>query len=1498
MSIRFINEDLDPNKQTNYYDGQQLDVDDMEQLQIFLNRKIERAVENIALNGVVDGLEVTSDTTMAEPFEFPTVAQPSTNPDLQNFRDFPEDVLDTADVRMYQVFLAQTNNIQRIDLKLQIIEGAGASTLVVELVELTVPTNPQSDLSLNTLYIKQFASEEIPSTTTDGRLVIDVSSENENQGITVTPGNYYAIQLRFIRETNSQDQLRVFHSNTAQTASADPDSELGAHFYINGDFQQGIFTEDAELVQPLLYHRVYTSAVQVSAGEAYFKGEHIKVPTAQRYLSLADRRNIEDSTEFANYVVIKFVLDSTDPENHPRTNNPVDSRYEDTFEVDVWTQTEWDIEVAKEYEDREWLLLAAVTDRNTVPFSERFELSIDQLTNLAYNDWLNPCISSPSLAALQIKAARPDDFIFYVDNIPAEVPLLNDDNEQVYSQLGAPLVDRVVRVFLILYLDGGTNTRRFEMALNTSTSTTPPFNSYFVTITDPEGELIPGLANFAFDQTELTPNTFYNYVAETERGRFIFIQDYNTQVRTPHPSTGILSLTRERMFEVNLNAGVLTAVINEDLHLGDEIVPYGSVGQRVIGMESILQVDEAPGRNGTTASQTITPITDSLAASNNFMFEPLPMCFEETGDLVLDTSTSVADAVAVDDIVIKIDGVPITYSGTEGPERGGTGAPHTVSGRILFSDNAAERLQQMQDLSTSLGIDPPVDENDYENYVGLRVTVRDSTGRDNSQQSLTALTHIDPDCTDPNNRCLVYRVIAMGRGTGSEAGFSTGERGYVYFENRIGKDIVGAPLEFTYTPFGASILDVREIETLTAGQTTVAEGTGEQWFGERDIVYATSSAGLALSEVGIHPSTGQVFWNDHDENLLFTALDVTATIEYFHLDEVFAVINYYYTRHTPWGTANDCAIVNEDVAIQDAIAQEWVMIRVNGNPTYTVGATTVDLTDPATFVAMHPGLPSQDQSLLPADKISLNPELGRIVFGADIKPDPGDEVTITYYHLRPIVTCATNALGVAYDSRFDFNLDGRVDETDLNEFQAAFGSSVGDTNYSTKYDFNNDGVVDNDDFNEFLVHFGTVASGEPSFREATESRLNSLLVFLDENPLRRLNVVRAVSEAPTTQFPLGRTVLFFDSQTPVLETGTYVVMFGYAVALALGINSVTVTTTQPVTANTNREVIEVFNEDDTADTRQVIDVASVVRDTGTAEVYDNTITFSPSITESGTWIVRTLWQSSGVGIVKKVDPIVTLSYENKHRRIFGPFKMTYNNTDFESDGTALTIRFADGEATMADGSADPSGLHLDGVPMENMRFSILLFVPVGDNKTGVWRWHHYIPSASDQGIRLEFNEFLATGSRFRGKNGVPVLQPFGVGQYQVDLRPKFAGGDIENDLSNVVVIRDDQIPNKPPIHNHTSDEEGGIVTSDDVLFEDPEARFTTGDVTDVVYQLQDNLQQQLNALTAQLADLQLDASQIIVSHPCLDAPSGSLTLADAINQIIDKIAWDQLDDCP
>jgi len=1478
MSIRLINDNLDPDKQPNFYDGQQLNVDDLEQLQGYVNEKNERAVENLGFDGVtrLDGLRVEADEIMVEPFAFPEVPQSSANTSLQNYRDFPEDSTDTSETKIYQVFKAETDNLQRLDLKLQLLNTAGDSVLQIELLDLTVPTNPLSSLS-NSLFSQQFSASDIPSSSSDGRLIIDVSNQNDGQGISLDVNSHYAVLIRFIKESGSQDQLRVYHSNVSETDLIS--SDFYAQFLVSGVYQQGLYNTSAVLVNMVIYHKVYTSAVKVGTGAAYFKGQPIKVQTEQRFLSLADCRNATSTNDHQNYVAIKFVLDSTDPELHPRTNNSVDTRFEDVFEIKVFDETEWGVEVAKERDDQEWFLLASVVDRNVISFSDNFHFSVNERTNLAFNDWLNPCVVTPSLGALNLQTSRPDDFIFFIDNVPTEFPSTDDDGNQEYDSLGQPLTDTLAQVFLILYLDGGTNVQSFELASLSSTPTTPPFSSFYVTITDPEGTVIPGLANYVYDLDEIAPNTFYNYKVVTSRGRSVFIQDYNTQIRTPHPDTGILSLTRDRAFDIRLNSGDITAIINEDLRLGDPIVEYGNVGQVVTGYNSIIQVDEVPGKVGNAASSAINTIADTLLAASFFKFEPLPMCFED-GTLIGGNATDVTAAASADDIVIKIDGVPINWSGTEGPEKGGTGAPHVIEGRILFSTDPVQRQQQIDDLAISLEIagSAPFSISDL---AAMKVTVRDDTGRDNSQQSIVAIT-------EWTGTELVYRVIAMGKGAGSPAGFATGEIGYLYFQNRVAKDVADVPLRFTYTPFGSSILDVRDIEPQ------------EQWFGEREIVYALSSATVSNEEVGIDPITGQVFFNDvsptnggpDDLDLIFTQLGLSATIEYFQLDQQYEVVQYYQTRLFSWGDSSSCAIINEDVSVKNAITAGDIVVKVNGLAIFN----GIDLSNALNVVA------SIDEELLDPDQMMLDPFLGKIVFGDNIRPDPSvDVVTITYYYHKPITTCAASALGSVYDVRYDFNVDGRIDETDLNLFLAAYGSSTGDPSYNVQFDFNSDGSVDSNDYDEFLAHFGTVVAGSPLFEDATAARLGSILVLQNDNPLERLQVVRAVSTGPSTEYPLGRTVLFFDSNTPVLNTGSYQVLFGFAATLVTGTNEVVITTSEPIASSVSIDRVEIYQIDDTSDIREVIDIASVSRDDGGTTVYDNTVTFVPSITTTDEYIIRTLWQSEGVAVTNRNELIKPVQYEEKDRRVFGPFKMDFNSSDFAKDGSSIVMRLSTNpEATMADGSVDSTGLHLDGVPITSMRFSILLFVPINDIKVDIWRWHHLVPASTDQGIKLEFNDALSLDTRYKGKNGVPVLQPFGMSTNQVDLRPKYAGGDVENDLSNIVVVRDDFLPSKSLQHNHTSTEEGGVLTSDNITFEDPEARFDNGSVTDVIYELHDDTTTSLNAILAQLATLSLNASQVVfddTSRGCFGTPSGSINLQDAIYRILDFIAWDELGSC-
>jgi hypothetical protein len=277
-----------------------------------------------------------------------------------------------------------------------------------------------------------------------------------------------------------------------------------------------------------------------------------------------------------------------------------------------------------------------------------------------------------------------------------------------------------------------------------------------------------------------------------------------------------------------------------------------------------------------------------------------------------------------------------------------------------------------------------------------------------------------------------------------------------------------------------------------------------------------------------------------------------------------------------------------------------------------------------------------------------------------------------------------------------------------------------------------------------------------------------------------------------------------------------------------------------------------------------------------------------------------LWRARGLAIANSNEYINSVMYEDKYRQRFGPFKMTHKGADFEADGTSMIVRFDStaGETKYVDGSNDSLGLHICGESIYNMRFTAFLLVPSPSNSNvmEIWRWHHIVPNSVDGGIRLEFGEFLSMDSRYRGRGNVPVLQPFGVAQSQVALKPEYAGGNIKNDLSNLIIIRDDMTPNYALIHTHTSDEQGGVVTSKEIAFYDPEARFYVGNTTDVIYQIHDQLVSDVERLDATIRGMQFDTTQIM-HHDHLSqfsSVSGILPLSEVINQIIDFIAWDRL----
>lgn len=1447
------------NKLTNFYNGQRLDVDDLERDQDYFNCKIERAMEDVSLDGVsrVTGLQVSLDSVMAEPFDFPTVINAGTpTSDFKNFQTLP---LSGTLTQAYQVFKAETNNVQRIDLKVQHIAGTGDSFLSVEIRKLQTPNDPLSSITDDKIFSALIPENELPTEGSDGLLVIDTSGENTNTGITLVQGNYYALFISFTSESSSTDQLRLFHSNSENTIS---DENLHAWFFVDGKFQQGLFNEEAILQKFVLYHKIYTDAVKVNSGRAYKNGKPILVSEDEhRFLSLVDRNPPEQLSEHSNFVAIRYKQQFGDPEQHPRTKNNVNTTAADITEVKVFTKAEWDIEKAKTFDDREWLLLAKVIDRNIIPIESVEAFSLTGITNLAYHNWLNPRFTTPSTEALNVKASRPNDLIFFLESVPAEIPLLNSSGGEVLDSNGNPQVEVISKVNLVVFPASG-NQRELEMSLiSETTAGSKTFRNYVVTLTDIDEELSTDINTFNLDKNEVTANAFYNFVALTDRGTHVFIQDFNIQVKTPNPSQGSEStLTREREFEVFLTAGQSAISVEEDLKLG--IDTTFELSEEIIDFEDkgIIE-DELATKVGKEALTEVIFQQDTVDNVTN-VFGPLPAS-KSTGDNIYETTDTQsvaddkfqaaygqptgdtdADNTNNTHFVLKVknasnvpgapflsDGVDVTLSGTENIDRGGNGGVMTISGII-----------------------EDIDGNSVPNGTTLQIKTRNGDGKDCTDQSTTYVATYD----SINDR-WDYLVIARGKGLGSEAGFFDGEDIYLWVDNRqVLEPGDGEHVTVVFHPSTA-------VSATTSGDPGFGGSLGSDsfFFGEKIIVSKidrASAGDLNVGEVAIDPFTGEILWASGEE----PPSDATITVEFYQKSASDETVVAYLTKFTPWGTNTNIPIENNDVSIAAAVAAEYFTIKVDG----------VDVTDPG-----FPGGPftivsEADHPILDPDQISVDPEFrhfsaslqeevggGRIKFHRTKFPNQTSSVTVTYRRLRPIFASTAAFTGEVYTDQFDFNGNGEIDETDLNTFLLALGSSSTDINYNSAADFDNDGDVDNDDFEEFIKRFGTKAIGTVDWNDAITGRLNSILVFKKDDPSVRLEVVKASSRGPATVGGVfGKTILFLSEDTPVLESGTYVVKFGFASALFIGPTEFQVETVTELLDGFNLNTIEIFKEDDVGTAFSVISHQSELLESGN---FRNTFTFAPPVQENGNYVLRSRWEDSNVSVEDTRRLLKTVDYEYRHRRFMGPYKIFFKDEEFRRDGTEFVVRFDEPDATFSDGALDLEGTHINGLPITAMRFTVYLFVPGINNEVSVWRWNGLTAPSVSGGLRLNFSEALSPDDRFKGRNNVSVLHPFGTTDNQVALMPKYAGGDIENDLSNVIVIRDDFNSRIINPHDHSDDNTGGLLTSDDISFFDPDARFTPGDITDIIYQLD-------NAITA-LSGSEINNVQITGSLvPTLD----------------------------
>lgn len=1347
----------------NFFNLQTLDKQDLTQEHDYLQTKIEEATSVLSQQGVtsVSGLEVTEDSVIADPFDFPTVTYDSSRPALKNYIDLPIDQDRTKSARAYTVFLARSNNIQRMDLKLQINPITNSSFVTVSLVNLKNPLTPTSELGETVLTRRVFKPSDLPSFGSNDPVVLDFSGDNDRAGITVTAGNYYAILVEFTRETASKDVLRIFHSNNEQTQAID--STLYSWVFFGTRFQQGLFNTQSAFETFVLYHKVYSAAVKVSPGTALVNGKPIRVTQQQRYNGLVDRGGSAPQ----NFVIASWKEQNAATESAARTGNQVVSRIEDTFQIKVLNTTQYS-ELLNSSEI--FIVLAVVQDRNILSFRKEQSFTIDKNSNLAYHDWLVPSNTQPSLAALDLVEQRPSDLVFVADNVPLEIPLTKFDGTLALDANGKQQTDRIVQVFLDLYLDSGENKQSLPMSIIKETSSEPPYRTFVATITDPNSTNLESYT-YPFDSEQLAVDTYYNFRAVTSAGNQIFIQDFDRVFAKQDSVTGKISSLRELQYEVVAEKGDIVIQIDEDLKLGENSFTSGVAGQELLGYKSQYRDAESATAVGVTSDQAVVPVTDNLQASNNYSFTPLPVTTRE-GITVSNDDTSVVSAYDAGDITLLVDGIDITFSGTSNRDKGGRGSPMTIFGELLFTNKAS--------------------------LIGKKVVLRNADGKDNTQQ--TTVYKVGSD----SNGKIQFTAIGLGKGPGSKAGFDQGASVYIYIDDRPALDAKNVPITVTFNEFSAASVEVYGLgsKKYFTGKTIVSAG---------DHIVA-GQIQLDEGQVAIDPVNGRVYFpTDETPGGL-------VSIQYLYLDQTIGRIDYYQTQAKPFGTSVGTPIPNTTNAIQAAVASGDLMIKFGNTDIKQLNATPEG---PVTVVADIAG------NSLGKFEVAINPVTGKIIFGqgfTDASLSGGSValitsstlVTVSYYQLIAQTISTVSQTYAAYEAKYDLNSDGKIDEEDIGIFNTAFGTTAADPNYLADADFNKDGKIDNIDKTAIINHFGTLSNGNKIYNDATTARIDTLFAYNKNDPTKRLSFVRALSK-PATTTEVGKTILFISSETKIEERGVYVVVFGYPNLLEDTVNSFTVTTEVDFVRPIDLSSIDAFEKSNSANTRSVVSSSTATRTVGGQVVYDTTFVFTPPVRSDSTWLFESNWDGSNLDVFSRRKLISPLEYEVSQRQVKGPFDIVLGGDNFDADGTFIELAIGPRDAFFANGLADNDGRLIHGVPIEALRFKVILKVPRTDNSNQVdeWVWHNLEVDPVSKLIRLKLNDALDESDRNKGRNGKTVLQPFGVSDEQVSLKPNFAGGDIKNDLSNILLFREED-SNTLPDHTHSSDD-GGNIVSDNVL---------------------------------------------------------------------------------
>ena len=435
-----------------------------------------------------------------------------------------------------------------------------------------------------------------------------------------------------------------------------------------------------------------------------------------------------------------------------------------------------------------------------------------------------------------------------------------------------------------------------------------------------------------------------------------------------------------------------------------------------------------------------------------------------------------------------------------------------------------------------------------------------------------------------------------------------------------------------------------------------------------------------------------------------------------------------------------------------------------------------------------------------------------------------------------------------YEPRFDVNEDGSIDEKEIIGLEATFGKYLGQDGFDARYDFNNNNIVDDNDRYELEQRFGavqgfTAATGDGYGGVSRDlHRLESIIVYEQNNTLNKSGVANAASKATETIIYLNEAV----------ETaGTYVLEFGFSDILSPVQNQfILLTDTSLEDTITDLSTISLVGPNLTEVDTQIIKLESVFDDD--EQKYENTFTVAPGFTTSGDYLVTTNWDETHLANVNRKIRAITSGYEYDVRRKFGPYKVKFDSSDIDVTGESLKLKFDELDSCWADGTFDNTLQYTTGESIRDMQFDAFLFVenpvdpdnPADKPTTSVWTWQNIEATLEGNiaNIELEFNDNLFLSHKSQGKKPIGkatnaiLAQPFGLSETQVTLKPEFAGGDIKNDLSNLIIVRADYSDQFVKVHQHLSTSDGGTLNSSQIQFDDPEGRYDiSGSVTDIIY---------------------------------------------------------------